>query len=70
MIATTIENKTDGELELNLAWTGEIYQQFAKDDERVDEPVDMKQSSGGVCGGQKARRKKRMQPQLHPFLYG
>lgn len=41
VVSTTIENKTGGALELNLAWTGDIYQQFAKDDERVDEPVDM-----------------------------
>lgn len=41
VIRTTIENKTDKELELKLLWTGDILQQFAKDDERVDEPVDM-----------------------------
>lgn len=41
VIRTLIENKTDGELELNLSWTGDLYQQFAKDDERADEPVDM-----------------------------
>lgn len=27
VVSTTIENKTDGALELNLAWTGDIYQQ-------------------------------------------
>lgn len=41
VIRTSIENKTDMDLELHLQWTGDLYQQFAKSDSRVNEPVDM-----------------------------